>query len=575
MKKLTFLTAFVLLTNVSLAQGKLMNKLLAKVASKMGDANTMTTSTLDDATLTVGIGGNLHPKELGTVSQSFYKDWTPGGDQITVMVNKKDQAGLCKVDGTVTIDGVPVEYITGSYSLISAASAAPRKIEVTTSSGQKSSFTIAPGKKQLKVLSINGQKDDIKLDLTKDVVVELDVSQVPENTMLKVSMAINQLSIKSQYDVCYLRSGSTITIPAAAFRNINLTPAGKAVYSYKNSFLWVGVDEINSASDVSGSFASVNYTSQYSDGKFINVSKEPDLNNGLTAKGTEKLNAGDVSYDFFKPNAFMSRPSDQLRKVGIMSFAVSGKTISENTVGVQDRNTDEEKQLDEIWETTTVTFPQQSDAVWAAVAQNLYPEIVAIIEAEFNASVLPIDAVANAAGYRPVASYAVANKNTSEEFSIAYQNARPLSQVPNVVFYGVNSANEKIMKELGADALMTFALHLQAEQDGDFGVLIPTITFEINGKINGTTNTKYFTGTVVGKGIRSDKIGLAVSYNTAQMNHKFKDKIYQTAGEITPAELDQIIRRSDLLAVFAKGLKEIKAQEVANSDYQTVWNLQK
>src|SRR6186713_2554163 len=61
------------------AQGRLMNKLISKVAKKVGGANVVTTATLDDLQPTVGIGSNLYPIELATISQSFFEDWKTGG----------------------------------------------------------------------------------------------------------------------------------------------------------------------------------------------------------------------------------------------------------------------------------------------------------------------------------------------------------------------------------------------------------------------------------------------------------------------------------------------------------------
>ncbi len=134
------------------------------------------------------------------------------------------------------------------------------------------------------------------------------------------------------------------------------------------------------------------------------------------------------------------------------------------------------------------------------------------------------------------------------------------------------------MKESGADALMSFTLDLQVDKDGDFGIMVPKLTFEIAGKINGlSTNTKYFTGNTIGKGIPCEDIGFQISY-TGEGSGSFgkqTEKTVQPLGEITAEELDKIIRRSDLLTMFRKGLQAIIAKEKANSDYETVWNLQK
>jgi len=586
MKKFKLLAAFVLIANVGLSQGKLMNKMIAKVSTKMADKNTITTSTLDDVTVYVGVGRNLHPVELGTVAQSFYPGWITAGDQTVIMLSNKDPNGLfCKVDGAVTIDGVPVEYNVGSYSLITPANDSPRKIQITTTSGQQSSFTIPPSTKQLKVLTVNGIKENVTLDLTKDVVVELDVTKIPVNSMLKVSLAINQVSIKSQYDVCYLRSGSTITIPAAAFRNINIIPASGAIYSYKNSYLSVSIDETLPATDVSGNLSSISYSLSYSDGKFVTVSIEPNLNTGMVAKGEVSLPDGAVEYDLLKPNAFTSRPSSHFKTLGVLSYGISGKTFLEKSVSVEQENATDVGDrtittTNTITTTTTIEFPKQTDAAWSSALEKLYQELTAIVQAEFKVTVVSGDVISKSKSYQDIAGYSTPNTNTATDFAISGANGKVLKGLPAYELGGINSANERIMKETGTDALMTFSLDVQLEEvmkmgglaSAEKGMLVPTLTFEIIGKIHGSlANTKYVTGKIVGKGIPSEKIGYMVQGNALASS----TKVHQAVGELSAEELDQLIRKADLLTAFGKGLKEIMEQEKANGDYDIVWNLEK
>ena len=390
--KFILVIALALITCNGFAQGKLLNKMLAKVAKKAGDANVTSTATLDDIVPMGGVESNLHPAELGTLSQSFFGNWQAGGDQIAFTFFKKNTNSFFKIEGTVTVDGKPVEYMSvGTYSVISAANSSPRKVEIATSSGQKSSFTIAPSKQSFKIVSINGQTDNVSLDLSRDVVIEFDKAPVGDQ-LLKVNIAINQLSIKSIYAVCYIRPGQTITIPAAAFRNINIVPSGDALYSYKKSFLSVTAESLENATDISGNIPAVQYTCAYSDGKLITVTTEPNLNTGLVSKGKENLKAGEVSYDFLKPNAFMSRPSTQLKKIGLLSAGITGRTFSEHSVITQEEN--KSKDEAQTTKTTTLEFPMQSDATWSATMQKMYPEILSIVQTELNASVLPLDAVA-------------------------------------------------------------------------------------------------------------------------------------------------------------------------------------
>jgi hypothetical protein len=251
-------------------------KMLAKLAKAMAPA-APTTATLSDVSLTVLMESNLAPAELGTLAQSFIPGWKTGGDALVVMFSQKKGAGYMKIDGTDTVDGKPADYLTiGKYTVITEASSAARKVEVVTRTGEKQSFTVMPSKAKIKLVSINKKKGEVEVDLGKDMVLELEGTGVPANALVKVSIAVNQLGIKSMYEVCYVRYAPTITIPAAAFRNINIVPAAGMAYSYKKSFLAVGLESIEYATDVSGSISSVPYTSQHTDGMFIDVKKEPD-----------------------------------------------------------------------------------------------------------------------------------------------------------------------------------------------------------------------------------------------------------------------------------------------------------
>ncbi len=465
------------------------------------------------------------------------------------MFTKKSTPAFVKIDGTVTIDGKPVEYVTaGMYSYITDKNTSPRKIEITTTSGQTSSFTIEPYKNPIKLISINGQTNNISIDITKDVVLELESAELSENKLLKVSLAINQVSIKSLYEVCYTHTGMKVTIPAAAFRNLNIKPGGDALYNYKKSYLSVGFESMENATAVSGAFPTVQYAASYSDGKFVNVTGEPVLNPGLTAKGKEV----NMDYNFFKPNAFLSRPFSQLKKIGVLSFSIRGTTYKE----VVDVSQYETSQATATTTTTTIlTFPQQPNEVWDAVLAKMYPDLMAIIKSEFNASVLPVEATTGTPAYKTIEAFSKDDANTKVEFTRAYKNTKVVSAfMPIIEGFGVNIANDRIMKESESDALITLTLDLEVSEDkkSDLVLMVPKLAFELVGKTNGlAANTKYCTGNI--------KSSAGVSFT----------------NNITPDNLDKIIRRTDLLIVFRKAIKEIIAQEKSNGDYDVIWNLQK
>lgn len=566
----------VFLTTQSVHAG-MFDKMIAAAAKKMAPAGP-TTNSLKDVVITGGIERNLPPAELGTMTQLLFSGWKTGGDMISFLISKKGTPGFLKIDGTVSFDGKPIEYLAlANYSLITEANSSAREIEIVTTTGEKASFTIQPNKNKIKVISINGEKKNISLDLTKDVVIELE-GTVPDNTIVKVALAVNQVGIKSHIDVCYIRSGSKITIPVAAFRNLNFAPAGGAMFNFKKSFLAVGFETLENATDVSGSLTEVQYTSLYTDGKLVEISKEPEFNYGLAAKGKENPADGKITYDFFKPNAARSRPFEQLKKIGLLSAGISGTTYSSETT-TKDMPEDARAEFG-AWKIKTLTnleFPAQANEAWDAVWGKLYSELVEVVQSELSASVLPAEAVSQTAGYKSIDTYSAADRNTKEDFSRAYPGTKLLTAIPSELMFR-NVTNERIMKEAGVDALMTLALKLDLAVDGKFAVLTPKLTFELTGQKHGTaTETKYLTGTVTGEGVKSPKIGF-VTFVTKSNRYGEESKpdvtVYNTAEQMTAEELEQVVRRSDISNGFRKALKEIKEQYKTNSDYVTVWNLE-
>jgi hypothetical protein len=551
--KLKLLLALFLAAHVSFGQN-LFTKTISKLAKTVGKTtNVETSANLEEMTPFVAIDCNLHSNKVGTISQTFFDGWIPGGEMNVLMFTGKKGPGFVKVDGTVTIDGKPVEYLTaGLYSLTTEASTSPRTFDVTTSSGQKSSFTIAPfAAAPFKIKSINGGTDNVPLDLTKDVVIELEEINLPENALLKASIAINQVSIKSLYDVAFVRSGSTLTIPAAAFRNINLKPAGEATYNYKKSYISITYESTENATEVTGIFPSVQYIRSYSDGKFVNVTTEPVLNPGLTVKGKER----EFAYQVFKANAFLSRPFEHLKKAGLLSFSIRGTTYKE----VLQSSSSTPVKINPFGgassTTTVTTITITKELPWEALLEKLYPEFMAVVESELSATVLPVEKITGSEAYKTIENFSNDDESTQVEFARTYRNTKVISAfMPISEGYGANGVNQRIMNETGTDALITLTLDLQLGEEAGTGkmLMIPKLAFEIAGKANGrVVNTKYVAGTI--------EATEAVSFQK----------------DITAEQLETIIRKTDLLYVFKKTLVYIKAMEKSNGDYDIVWNLQK
>ena len=198
--------------------------------------------------------------------------------------------------------------------------------------------------------------------------------------------------------------------------------------------------------------------------------------------------------------------------------------------------------------TVTKEFPYQE------VLDALYPEFVVVLESEFGASVLPIEKITGSAAYQSMEAFSKDDANTKVEFAKTYRNTKVISAfMPITEGYGVNGINQRILNDVGADALVTLTLDLDTQEGPDNEVyMMPKLGFEMSGKTNGlTANTKFATGTVTLPGF--------------QFNSKSATAEYLAAA---------VIRKSVLLTAFRKGLQELKAREKANGDYDVVWAAQ-
>lgn len=528
---------------------KLLNRVVTTVAKVGGPMLTSTTADLTSVVPNVYYMNNLHPSAVESIDQSFYNNWKEGGGMVGIMFTSKNSAGMNKIDGEVTINGVKAEYVSvGLYVAFFDNDTQPKVVEVVSSNGQKSSFTINPPKQAIKIVSINGKADNVAIDLTQDVVLELEnVSESPDVPVM-VSLAINVLGLKTFYPVGYFKPASKIVIPAAYFRNINIPPGNTKVvgYNYKGSFFKVDRASVDQASGISGVYPAVEYANIYYDGKFLEVTVPPVVNPGLTAKGIENFPTGEVTYEAYKPNAFTSRPFKQIKTIGIASFAIRGTTsFYEN----------KENKFQGTETTKTASFPQLPNEVWDNLLTNFYTDFMAILQAEFPATVLPVEKVTATPAYQSMSAFSKDDANTTVDFTRTYRDTKLLSTfVPISDAYGINNVESRIMNESGANALLKVTIDVRLTFEGSKAAMVPVLGVELNGVQNGPTmSTKYFTATVSGQGV------------------PFKNKT-----TITPQMLeDVIVRKADLLAAFRKAVQEIKKQEAANGDYTIIWPTEK
>ncbi len=524
------------------------SKVVATIASVAGNIMTGSTADLSTVVPLVYRNANTYPKSLGTIGAKIIPNWGDGGDLVTISFTQRAGAMMSKIDGTVTVDGKPADYATaGVYSSMVPTKNGTRRVEVTTTSGQQAGFTIPAPRGSLRVTSINGQPNPTTLDLTKDVTIQLAGVIPGDTSQIVVKVITSVFGLREFYDAYYARPGTTITVPAAAFRNINIAPGNvKAGANLNDSYLLVSRERWENAIDATGAFAGMQVFTSESDGRVFKASPSVEMNTGFTTKAELSLPGGKLEYSLFKPGAFASRPITQATNVAVMSFAARGKTYLRKERTSTTGNT-------RTTETRTLRFPELPEATWDAALAELYGALSPVFAQELGttgAAILPIEQVVATPAYRSMAPYSKDDETTDIQFTHSYKGTTLFSAVlPATEGYGWNRADARLMRETGANTLLKVTLDLELSEKGGAS-MIPTLAFELVGAPNGhSASTKFVTGTITGGG-----------------------RPLKKNEPITPALLREIMRTTDFAAALRAALRDFKAKEAANRDYQVLWS---
>ncbi len=540
----------------------LMGKILVKVAKVAGSVGgsafgmVSTTDNLDEVVMTATTMYNLRDKSVETADMTFFGDWVSGGTMTFFSFTQKSKAGFMKINGEIMVDGKKTDGDNfGIYSDFSPPNLkAPKKIAIKSASGQQVSFTIPAPTQTFTLVSVNGQKNNPAVDFSKDVTLEFALGEnFDKNIPLQISITARVLGISTLYPVGFFAPASKVIIPAAIFRNVGIDPSNDKLANYSNIYIEVWRSEFVKPIELVGTLDIAQVAIMCTDGKLTNVITKPNVNAGIKYKGTEKFKNGGMDYNFFKPNAFYSRPTSHIKKAGVMSFTIMGTTYKEGktTSSSSSFSAGGTTYTTTTTSTTTATFPQVSDKLWDDVLEGLYADFTKVIETELNTTFVPITTITDSKAYRAIKPFAQEDENTTTEFQRAYKNTAVLQKV--VPFSAIAGGAPEIMSEAGVNALFKLVLDVKIAFDRGAPVMIPTLSVELLGMPNGdpinskfSMPTKYFQGEIVGDGVRYPK-------------------------DLTKEDIDKVIRKSNLLELFQRGLQELKAKEAANLDYEKAW----
>lgn len=518
-------------------------KLVGNLAGELGGSVAETPS-LDNVEVLASVGTNIFPKDLGLATNDFLKgEWIDNGDFTMLMLSSPNGFQFFKYAGTIKLNGKELKHQSfGIHTTVEAPNSGNKKISFEKNGVEEGSFTVPPPVKNIQLLSINGAKSSVNIDLTKDVVIELaDYSKGPD-ALIRVDIVTSIIGMRALTMVAYVKPASKVTIPAAAFRNIETQNKG---IGFKNSYLMVSDQQLVKSIAQSGVFKEpVVAVTGSNAGMWVNVTNAPEITKDIAFTENEKINGNEIEVSVKKLNAAYAMPLSYAKKIAVASMSIQGTTQLYESKTNNWTKTETTKSID---------FPQIPEEWLQYVLSGMYTQFTQATAEVSNSQLLPENAISTAPSYALVQEFFKDEMNTADQFLSVYKNLNPIKPLTSnsMRLFGENA----LLKETGADALLKVNIALQLSYDGK-PAMTPYLTVEMDGVSNGgfrsfVGNTKYFSVTIKGA-----------------------PYIIQKGKTLTKEELSKIVQINDLVSAYKKALVNLKDKEAAIGDYETVWKLQ-
>jgi hypothetical protein len=528
--------------------GNIFQKAMSKVTKMVGNlagelgGSVAETPNLDDVDVLASVGTNIFPKDLGLATNDFLKgEWIDNGDFTMLMLSSPNGFQFFKYAGTIKLNGKELKHQSfGIHTAVEAPNSGNKKISFEKNGVEEGSFTVPPPSKNIQLISINGAKSSVNIDLTKDVVLELaNFSTIPES-LIRVDIVTSIIGMRSLTMAAYVKPAAKVVIPAAAFRNLETQNKGTG---FKNSYLMVSDQQLVKSVAQSGVFKEpVIAVTGSNAGMWVNVTNSPEIAKGITFSDIEKVNGSELEVSVKKLNAAYAMPLSFAKKIAVASMSIQG------TTQLYESKTNN-------WTKTTksIDFPQIPEEWLQEVLAGMYAQFTQATAAVSNGQVLPESAIPSAPSYELVQNFFKDEMNTADQFLTVYKNLNPIKPLTSssMRLFGENA----LLKETSADALLKVSIALQLSYDGK-PAMTPYLTVEMDGVSNGgfrsfVGNTKYFSITIKGA-----------------------PYIIKKGKSLTKDELAKIVQTNDLATAYKNALINLKDKEAAIGDYEIVWKLQ-
>ncbi len=520
-------------------KGGLFQKVVGKFAKAAGNAVASgsglvnTINNLADADVIVSTGTNIYSKDLGLVLTDLVgKEWISNGDFTMLQLASKDAYQMHKYSGVIKVNGTELKHFSmGIHAATEKPGSGNKKISFEQNGVVEGGFEVPVPAKNIKLVSINGQNKNVQVDFTKDVVLELANYSTGPGALVRIDVVGTIIGIRSLYLVAYVKPAAKVTIPAAAFRNIETTNKG---VNFNNGYLAVSDQQKVKALNTSGVIPATQMVITGSnDGMWVNVTNSEKNSNGFTLKtGNAVVEKGNAAY---------AQPLSRARKTAVSTFFTYGTTYLYDV---------ENNRWNQSQTTKTIDFPEIPDSYLDGMLSNLYQQLTATFSDVTGSTVLPATTIPALPAYENTKKFFPGEVNNDGEFLKVYKNLDPTRTLTSVS--NTNYGDNALLNEAGADALLKVSLVCQLSWDKK-PAITPYLKVELVGESNGgfrsfAGNTKYFTMNIKGEPYELKKKQTVVFDEVFQVN-RFNES-------------------------FKQALQELKKKEAETGDYETIWRIQ-
>ena len=524
-----------------------------QIGTMVAKMMTQSTADLSNVSMQVRYIRNLYPPETGTTEAGYLEEWKAGRNILGINVFKRSGIGMYKLDAVMLANGDTLPYYTNGASgkFLDEGDLESQHIQIKTASGQEAEFTVAPIE-PVEITSVNGGSGIV--DLTKDLVLEFDVPENVENRNMKVSLLMDVMGVRDWVDIVNFKEKSKVVIPASAFQHLpGLSPVMGSSY--------LRVERFRVEPTIHKGIGAAQVLSLSWDAVPVEVTGKRDAVNGIAVDGEISSEKGTISYDISKPNAFLGKPFSEGKKFALTSLTVRATKLKQSRTKTSSSTSYYGNYKVTTTTTTTQTrkFPTLPDEFWEDLVDDMYDEVLATLQNNWDIELIPVEEVLGAPSYQELES--IDDGVTEVAVSKSYKNTKNL--IPTTLGAIIGSVSStfasdrvdaRLIEELDVDGLIAVTIDL--EMPWESFSLSPRLSFRVSGPPNGYLMgpTIFAQGVISGNGVELDS---AKAETTDPMDI-----------------LDRVVRKDELISALDTGLKQLQAEE-RKYGYDKIWALQR